>query len=208
MKQETTKFDAVKALAGYSVVTKSGRRVLNFRANNITKNKEKYPYAGDIDLTYANKRPSTFAANGQFDRSPGDHDLLLVVPSRNERLKLSAIIVSSVKELDELRGMYRQAGVDLGNYMTEGVLNEYKKLAFVVRDNKVWTCNVLSHDYKSKVVYNSLADYVADKPAPKEVQIKISGGVTAKVQKDSVILVGQKFTVSELKTILATAENL
>lgn len=122
----------------------------------------------------------------------------------NQRVTLlrgAAIRVSTPEEFYELRGMFRELGVSL-RFMTKDW--ESKSILWWIDDNDDTfpnaACGSFPANYakNGRVHYNSLSDYINNKPAEKDVRIELSDG-EAKIEKGRIVLkdgTGRSFRIS------------
>lgn len=191
--QNLIPFDLKRALAGEPLVTRDGRKVTSFSINCD----HDYPYRARI-----NEDSLIFTSAGSYydDGRKNEFDLFMAAPAKT--LLNSAIKPVNDNETCELRGMYRQAGFDVSGMGATGGL-----LHFVVGGKLVF----LWAAPDNYTVYDSLADYLNDKPRPKDVRIPFGSGqfgpCFATLSRDKVKINGLSYTIEEVLKLAETIKK-
>lgn len=125
---------------------------------------------------FVSYRESFTQTGKRYTDSNSEYDLFLTAPDPNERIKSSLIKVSTSAEFYELRGMFRAAGGDtkvMIDYWAE------KSIWWWMEDKSYYDPYLVTGHGKvlpkdqEKPQYNSLADFLANKPASKDVRISL-----------------------------------
>lgn len=205
MSLKTSPFDLKRALAGDTLVMDG----------NVLKNKlveshdlSNYPY-----YVFDNEKIRWwFNKNGQSNNTYGANLFMLdTEQTLLERLATAAILTKTKEEYLELRGMFRAAGYDTSQIMDDihsGQDHNYLNSCWGRNGNRNWIGAWFPDSIPPQSTkYNSLADFLNNNPAPKDVRMRLNSNYEAIIGEKTTKVGCQEFDNEVILKLAATIQS-
>lgn len=172
---KTLPFDIEKALAGHPCVTRGGTEVSSILTGPSVDTYFVNLVNGDGYLIWASGKITKYFTSGG--------DILLVDPYQDSRILTAVIHIANKDDFYTLKGIYIQAGVDVTSMdFTPGWW-------YVEKNQASYSSNsVKGYLPRSYISFDSLTDYLDNKPTWENVTVVLDAAASAVIKRDTVTI--------------------